>query len=83
MNGCLWSAALLKFLISNVRNFYFPSCATGHWAMQGLWPWLIHSGLGLFGLKADILHSSSNANLASLLFRGGVCTCNWLLYAHF
>ena len=48
--------------------------------MQGLWPWLIHFGLGLFWLKADILHSSSNEFLASLLFKGGVCTHNWLLY---
>lgn len=49
--------------------------------MQGLWPWWNHFGLGLFWLKADILHSSSNAFLASLLFRGGVCVGNGLLYA--
>lgn len=49
--------------------------------MQGLWPWLNHFGLGLFWLKADILHSSSSAFLASVLFRGGVCVGSWLLYA--
>lgn len=59
----------------------FPSCATGHWAMQGLWPWLNHFGLGLFWLKADILHSSSSTFLASLLSRGRMCMGNWLLYA--
>lgn len=25
MKGCLWSTALLKFLVSNVRNFCLPS----------------------------------------------------------
>lgn len=48
--------------------------------MPGLWPWLIHFGLSLFWLKADILHSPSNAFLASMLFRGGACMRNWLLY---
>lgn len=83
MSGCLWSAALLKFLVGRVWNFYFPSLPvqqdTGQCKACGL-GWFTF-GLGLFCLKADILHSSSNAFLASLLFRGGVCTCNWLLYA--
>lgn len=48
--------------------------------MQGLRLWLVHLGLGLFWLKADNLHSSSNEFLASLLFRGRACTRNWVLY---
>lgn len=37
--------------------------------------------LGFVLVESDILHSSSNAFLTSLLFRGGMCVGSWLLYA--